>query len=478
MELPADLSLDALTFTPSFEAEDFPDLRLFRRAQRTQQAMLRGVLRRGPSTAALRKGTLRFVHNRRMAADALLTHSVRHSPHPWRHAPVLLSCEDSTHTRFDAPDAGPLLNGYDRGYVCHLSFGVLPGTAKPCAWLGARVWTRADVPWRDGDHATRPPAERESSKWPLLRAQVLREARAAGFKGRLISINDREGDAWVSLADADTHDHELLTRCTQNRRLQDGGKLFTRLHACPVAAEVTLTLHTRTASGRIHTRQARVEVRWTRVTLRPPKSDPWVDPEPLTLVGIELWERHAPRRVRPWRSRLLSTCQVEDVQDVLDQVGWYGDRWGVEVGNDLLKNALELEGLALRDVASCQRALALAGPVAAQAARWVALARQSPPVSVDRVLEASTLSELGAYARYLGLTVPAVWTVRLAVATLGRMGGADVRPSRPPGWRVVLRGWQRFEQFRAIRAFTHDEQQGNERPQAASRKQPPPTGDP
>lgn len=478
MELLADLAPDALTFAPSFVASDFPDLRLFRRAQRTQEAMLQGMLRRGPSTAALRKGTLRFVHNRRLSAEQLLTHSVRHSPHPWRDAAVLLSCEDSTHTRFDASDAGPLLHGQDLGYVAHLSFGVLPGTAKPCAWLGARVWTRADVPWRDGDHATRPPAERESSKWPRLRAQVLREARAAGFKGRLISINDREGDAWVSLCDAVAGRHELLTRCTQNRRLQDGGKLFPRLHARPVAAEVTLTLHTRTRSGRIRTRRARVEVRWAWVTLRPPKSDPWAEPTPLTLVGIELWERQAPRGSRPWRSRLLSTCAVRGVADVLDQVGWYGDRWGVEVGNDLLKNALELEGLALREVAACERALALAGPVAAQAARWVALARQSPPVAVERVFEAATLSELGAYARYLGLAVPAVWTARLAVAMLGRMGGADVRPSRPPGWRVVLRGWQRFEQFRAIRAFTREEPQGSERPHDALQKRLAPKGDP
>lgn len=457
MESPMELLADDLTLRPSFCGEDFPDRRLAHRAYRTQVAMARAAMHRTPGTPALRKGASRFAHNRRIAADDLLDASARHAPKPWIDQPVLLSCEDSTYTRFDNEDAGPLRSGHDRGYVVHLSFAVLPDTAMPCGWLGACVWTRHDTPCRDQDHRQRPCAERESSKWHLLRRRVHRTVRAAGFEGRLISVNDREGDAWCSLADAVERRHELLTRATQDRRLRDGGTLRGHLRRRPRAAEMTLAVHTRGASGEVHRRTATVQVRWARVTLLPPKNDPWAEPTPLPVVAIELYEAAPPPGVDRLHSRLLSTCETAGIEDVLQQVRWYGDRWGVEVGNDVVKNALDFEGLPLRDVAACTRVLALAGPVAAQVARWVALSRQSPPPVVSRVFEASTLACLGEYCRYAGVTAPGVWTVPGVVSTLGRLGGGDVRRNRPAGWRVVLRGWQRFEEFRALRVFLRDE---------------------
>ena len=39
------------------------------------------------------------------------------------------------------------------------------------------------------------------------------------------------------------------------------------------------------------------------------------------------------------------------------------------------------------------------------------------------------------------------------IATLGKIGGGDIRATRPAGWRTVLRGWQRVEEFGQIAAF-------------------------
>ena len=54
-----------------------------------------------------------------------------------------------------------------------------------------------------------------------------------GFTGRLISVNDREGDAWGSLTDALHNGHELLTRAAQDRRLVGGGTLYHHLRQNP-----------------------------------------------------------------------------------------------------------------------------------------------------------------------------------------------------------------------------------------------------
>lgn len=449
-----ELQARQFTLRSSFVAKDFPEARLFKRAQRTQVAMAAGLLHQQRQTEAVRKGYLRLVHNRRLDGDALLRASVRHAPKPWLHAPVLLSCEDSTYARFDTDDAGPLRHAWDRGYVAHYSMAVLPGVGIPCGWLGALTWTRSDTPRRGQDHHRRDPAERESSKWSRLRSQVLEDARAAGFRGRIISLNDREGDAWVSWSEARSAHQELIARCTQNRRLVGGGKLFSSLHAQPCVARVTLSAYTRTRRGKLQRRDASCEVRWKVVQVLPPKTDLLVPQTPLELVALEVYEARPPRGTQRLHSRLLTTCAVTTAKEAVQIVLWYSDRWGVEVGNDLVKNGLELEAIPLKDAAAFRRTVAVVGPVAAQVAQWVAQSRQSPPVPVAEVFDRETLDELSAYSRYLKLPCPAVWTVKLVVATLARAAGADVRRSRPPGWRVVLRGWQAFSEFRAIRAFS------------------------
>ena len=154
---------DALALQPSFHVADFPDRRLYDRAYATQIAMVQGVLHHAPTTATLRKGAQRFLHNPRMDTHRLLRRSALHAPTPWRTEPVVLSCEDSTLTRFDTDDAGRLRFANDRGYVVHLSFAALPGTGLPCGWLGAQVWTRAQVPVRARDHRLMPSHARWAS---------------------------------------------------------------------------------------------------------------------------------------------------------------------------------------------------------------------------------------------------------------------------------------------------------------------------
>jgi hypothetical protein len=454
MELVLDSSSDGFSLQPSFSPDDFPDLRLYDRAYETQRAALSGGMHHCPLTPALRRGALRLFHNKRIDHKELQDHSIAGAKKPWLDAPVLLSCEDTTHLRLDNAEAGPLRDGTDRGFLAHYSAAVLPETGMPCGWLGALVWSRKDFPLRAQDHKTRPLDERESYKWFLLRSEVLAAARKAGFRGRIISINDREGDAWGALSTSLARKDELIVRANQNRcvvgRRQ---KLFAVVHRQRSAACLTLEIATATKTGAIKRRAAKLSLRWCRVTLAPPKSDPFAPREPLTLVVIELYERRPPKGAKRFVSRLLTNCTVESTAAALEVVGWYGDRWGVEVSNDILKNALELEQLPLRDKAAVKRAVAVMGPAVMQVAEWVSLSRRPSPPKVEAVFAKETLAELREYAEYSQMTAPGQWTLKAVVEVLGRLGGGDVRPTRPPGWRVVLRGWQRFEEFRKLKNF-------------------------
>jgi hypothetical protein len=125
----------------------------------------------------------------------------------------------------------------------------------------------------------------------------------------------------------------------------------------------------------------------------------------------------------------------------------YPNRWGVEISNDILKNAINIESLQIKNKNEFIRALALAGPAAMQVANWIALSRKPDPPKVEEIFDKETLTYLEHYSKYLNISIPEKWTMEEVIKTLGKLGGGDVRKGRPPGWRIVLRGWQRFVEF-------------------------------
>jgi len=439
-----------------FQRSDFPDERLWRRARCCVQASASSHLHLASDAAeALRRGKDRFCHNKRIPGDQLLAASARLLSDDLLAAPVLLSVEDTMLVRaggrFEPADAGPLRNAYDHGYVVHDGFVLRPGASFPEAWTGALVWTRGfDLHLKD--HKTRSAPERESAKWALFRQQTHDRLRRQGFLGRLVSLNDREGDTWSSLVVAKQRGHELVSRACQDRCLEhEEVTLRPFLRQQPPIAQVTMPLY---GKGKHRHRKSHIEVqvRWSEVTLSPPKN---ADPEhakPLTLVAIHL-QQAGRRGKKRFESLVLTTCPVETDEEALEVVGWYGYRWASEVGHDVLKNGLGLEKEPVADVEAFKRLLALEGPVAAQVARWVRLARQPKPMAVSKVFDRATLAELRHACQFYKQRTPKRWTLVGVVETLASLGGADVRPDRPPGWRAVLRGWQQFEQFRQIVEF-------------------------
>jgi hypothetical protein len=450
-----DALLRSATAVCPFVASDFDDHRHYVRSVRITRDLLQSRLRCAAGSAAARLGLDRFLHTRRLASRPLLGAASRAAFHSLRTRALVLCAEDTTFARANdgyAPDdAGALRSARDRGYVVHLATAVDPESGFPLAFLGAHVWTRAATLHLQ-NHKDRPASSRESMKWAELRAELHEQANRAGFVGRIVSVNDREGDAWNSLHDAVTKPHELITRATQNRALV-GERLKLRpfLRSRPVAATIRLPLWTSKSTDRRRT--ATVAVRFARVTLRVPRSAERDQRTPLELTAIALEEVSPPRGSTRFRSLLLTTCACDTLEQVLEVVRYYGCRWGVEIHNDVLKNGLQVEHVGIADVEAMARLVAVSGPAAAEITRWVAAARGPEPAPLPEVLDRATLRELEQACEYHRVPKPAEWTLPSVLFALARIAGADVRPTRPPGWRVVWRGWKRFEEFRRIRAF-------------------------
>lgn len=456
----------AKSITP-FVASDFQDVRLFARSNAVMDALVRSQRLGDGREEAERKAFARFFSNERINATRLLRVSGDSGLRAMLGHDIVLCAEDTSLVRAggsETPsDAGALRNAFDRGYVLHAAFAVDALTGKPIGWLGGNAWTRGDT-LHHQDHKIRPSNQRESMKWPQLRRQLHRDLKQLEFKGQIIHINDAEGDAWNSLSAAQQDGHQLLTRATHDRRIVESSKKLKKYitqKGCTFRTK--LTLHSRTP-GQKRERTAEVRVQWKQVTLIAPKSVTGNERKPIRVTAIHVVEDQAPRKHKRFESWLLTTCPIHSHEDAAQCVGWYGQRWGIEVAFDVLKNGLNMEEITITDIAGFRRLVAVSAPVAAHIASWLAEARKPEPVKVGKAFTKKQLKDLELACTYFHVTVPREWTMQTVVVAIAKMAGADARPSRLPGWRNVYRGWLRLQEFVEIRSYRPSKPTPNTKP--------------
>jgi hypothetical protein len=192
---------------------------------------------------------------------------------------------------------------------------------------------------RKGSRKALPVAAKESQRW-LDGADKAAEVCAAA--ARVTVIADRESDIFAAFATRPTG-VDLLIRAAQDRCLEDGGKLFARANALPVAARITLDLPAK--PGR-KAREATLAIRFAAVDLaRPGAAAKSGLPESVALTLVDVREIDPPSgEMIHWR--LLTTHAVDDPRQALAIVDLYRRRWAIEqLFRTMKSQGFDIEGL-------------------------------------------------------------------------------------------------------------------------------------
>jgi hypothetical protein len=267
-----------------------------------------------------------------------------------------------------------------------------------------------------------------------------------------VHLNDREGDCWASLEAAERAGDAVITRVAQCDRkvVEHRHGLRAWFRAQPITDTLTVTV-----AGKVNepAREATVHLRWGLVTLRPPRGIHGRARRPLQVGAVWLHEPATAGVRSPIDVMLLTTLPLTTTGVAAQVARWYTARWAVEIAFDLLKNACALEAHAVTGLKSFKRLVALAGPTAVQVGALLSAARQPRPPAVGTLLDPAALRALRMVCRYHRIPTPKRWSVPSALRAIARLGGWEPRNDRPPGWRVVWRGWRRFTDLRGFADF-------------------------
>ena len=287
--------------------------------------------------------------------------------------------------------------------------------------------------------------------------------------GKLVHVGDRHADVWRFLDKAVGLGHGFVVRAMHLGRYADEGRergLLETLEAQEeggvARVEVRPQHKKRKKRGKRvavrEGREAKLELRWARVTLPPPVNDR----RSRGREAVEAWavlaqEKDPPPGEEAIRWVLLSSERVEDADAARRVLGLYRCRWCIEEWHRCLKEGCGIEKARLRDAQGIARLAAVLGPVAArllalrEAARDVWERRSDPGVDGGDAgeppgprgwREAAGPHVLRVVAK-LAKRDPATLGADEFWLTIAQRGGYLARKNDPPpGWGAIWHGWR------------------------------------
>jgi hypothetical protein len=400
------------------------------------------------------KAAYRFFKHEETTMEKLLR---PHYESTWRRInerEVVLAVQDTTNLNYtthpETKGLGVIGSKLDRGIGLILHNTMAFSTeGTPLGLLDVQCWARdrKDFGKRRQRHDL-PIEEKESYKW-LKSFDAAAEAKDHCRETAIVNVGDREADIYelFILAAKDPSGPKLLVRAERDRLLADGqGHLWEKTATAVVSGVQVIQVPRHKGQP---AREAKLEIRYAKVSLRPPKRK-------TEMVEISLWavlaqEIEASEGVEPLQWMLLSTAEVKTFEDAVERLAWYALRWGIEVYHRTLKSGCKIEERQFADVNSIEACLALDMVVAWRIFHLTKLGREIPDVPCTVFFEDAEWKALVFYKTQNTMPPENPPTLREATRMVASLGGFLGRKGDgEPGTKNLWLGIQRLDDIAAM----------------------------
>lgn len=218
-------------------------------------------------------------------------------------------------------------NEYAMGFYLHPVLAVDPEQEICLGLASLHYWVRnEDTEKRRSKSLERHSLaiqDKESFRW-ISCANKAKKIFKTGVKKTVIA--DRESDIYEEFYLVPDEDTFLITRSSHDRNLMCGQKLFALLDETKSLGSYKVNLPALT--GKRTSRVAKLEIRMTEVELKNPGRTNKDAPKSIKVQAIDVREKGVLKDKIHWR--LLTTHQVKTLEDCLQIIEWYKQRWHVE----------------------------------------------------------------------------------------------------------------------------------------------------
>ncbi len=219
------------------------------------------------------------------------------------------------------------------GFMLHSSLVVDANRGSALGYSYIKAWDRKpDAPDKHQRNYQQLPIEKkESYKWIAAANQsqtLLQQAQS------ITIIADRESDIYDLLARVNGEKIHLLIRSNFNRQIIGGGKLVDYLNSLPVMHEYAIAVNGDIRKG-IQKRSAQMALKWGEVAVL--KSEKTRNKNLVASKEMYVVEAREINKAKGIHWRILTTHAVTTVEQAMQVIQWYKQRWHIEQIHRLLK---------------------------------------------------------------------------------------------------------------------------------------------
>jgi hypothetical protein len=388
------------------------------------------------------KATYEFFKNEDVSIDSLQQLISSYGVSQIKSAEPLLIIHDISNISYNdlkAEGLGYLDNKEGRGILCYSSIAASTD-GLPLALMYQHTWTRPlEELGKSKSRKRRLFEDKETFQWYKGMTEV---NKCLGDTVQKIHVADREADVYELFFSAYEKGTDLLIRARHNRQLGNGCSLWNQIAEQPCQQRVTIQVPDETGKKK---KDIEASVRYQKVEiLRPSTSKNKYESVELTAIEIkQVGEVKKEEDRICWK--LLTTVEVETVNDAMQCVKWYTCRWLIERFHYVLKSGTKIEELQLKQAASLQKAISVYSLAAFRIMQLVYQSRHTPNVSCEVILTKEQWTVLYMLIHQQHKTLKQPPTLSDTIKWIGKLGGHLGRKSDgPPGLKTVWLGYQRL----------------------------------
>lgn len=325
------------------------------------------------------------------------------------------------------------------GLLMHSSLAVT-SDGLPLGLAAIKFWTRKKFKGTNAlkrkVNPTRVPIEeKESCRW----LQNLQQAtELLGDPQRCVHVGDRESDIYELFCAAKKANTHFLVRTCVDRLAESGDTTIAQ-----EMEHAERGIHVAELTDRQGKRfQAELEVRFRRMTVRPPIGKQKQYPA-LELTIIHAREINCPKDREPIEWKLVTDLPVTCLQEATEKLDWYAMRWKIETFHKVIKSGCRAEDAKLRTAQRLTNLLAIYCIVSWRVFWLCMINRTSPQASAALVFTDAEIQLLDHVDPKPPRTPKN--TVSDYLYAVARLGGYLSRThDLPPGNMVLWRGFTRL----------------------------------
>lgn len=349
--------------------------------------------------------------------------------------------QDTSHLNYDSHTAtlglGHIGSTDDKsfqGLMMHWTLA-LSAKAECLGVAGLKLWQRAPEPRKKSPqaHQNVPIESKESYKWieavDYLDGLLPKDTQA-------VWIGDREADIYDFMHRIKSKKQDFVIRCNENRIIDDEeGLLKEKVRSQPRIGTQILSL--KTLEGK-DLRDLEVDIQCCEIPLVVQRRKGGAKSK-HRCNDLEIHAVRVSSQQHEFEWILLTSLPVETLNDCLEIVWIYKQRWHIESVHKTLKSGFKAEKITLDSAQKLTKAIAVMLPCAVKVYELSQKQKHVPDQAADTVLSKIECMLLSKKNRKSATYVP---TVKEAWYWIGLLGGfRGSKNSAPPGQMTFWRGF-------------------------------------